>query len=95
MTSDKKLGTGTPTTSLSDVERSASVDLAAISTRTEAELHEFHYDAATLHNVAVINNAVEVCGMGRYQWQMFFTCGFGFFVDQVHEEMTLESGLFS
>lgn len=86
MTSDTKPGSCTPT-SVSDVEGSASYDLAAVSARAEAELHDFHYDAATLHNVAVINNAIEMCGMGRYQWQMFFTCGFGFFVDQVREEL--------
>lgn len=66
-----------------DVEKRGSADLGVVTSRTEAELHDFHYDAAALHNTAVVNNAIEICGMGRYQWQMFFTCGFGFFVDQV------------
>jgi hypothetical protein len=35
------------------------------------------------HNNVVFNQAIDSLGFGRYQWEMFFTCGFGFLVDQV------------
>lgn len=31
-----------------------------------------------------ISSAIETIGMGRYQWQLLFTCGFGYLVDQVY-----------
>jgi hypothetical protein len=40
-------------------------------------------DAATLHNHEVINKAIEAIGFGKFQWQLTFSCGFGFLVDQV------------
>lgn len=36
-------------------------------------------------NDAIIDDAIEVIGFGKYQWQLTFTCGFGFLVDQVCE----------
>ncbi|KAH7405625.1 sugar transporter [Phaeosphaeria sp. MPI-PUGE-AT-0046c] len=38
---------------------------------------------ATKHNLAVLNQTIESLGFGKYQWKMFFTCGFGFLVDQM------------
>ncbi|KAF2148108.1 putative sugar transporter [Myriangium duriaei CBS 260.36] len=32
---------------------------------------------------AAISRAIETIGMGRYQYQLLFTCGFGFIVDQM------------
>ncbi|KAM0546949.1 hypothetical protein ACHAPJ_010609 [Fusarium lateritium] len=40
-------------------------------------------DAATLHNHEVINKAIEAIGFGKFQWQLTFSCGFGFLVDQM------------
>lgn len=40
-------------------------------------------NAATLHNHEVINKAIEAIGFGKFQWQLAFSCGFGFLVDQV------------
>lgn len=34
-------------------------------------------------NDETISRAIEGLGFGRYQWQMFLTCGFGFMLDQV------------
>ncbi|KAF9883609.1 hypothetical protein FE257_003116 [Aspergillus nanangensis] len=33
-------------------------------------------------NQALIHNAIERIGMGRYQWQLMVSCGFGFIADQ-------------
>lgn len=35
-------------------------------------------------NQLVVDQAIDTVGMGRYQWQLLFSCGFGFLVDQVH-----------
>ena len=34
-------------------------------------------------NEVVVDQAIDAIGMGRYQWQLLFSCGFGFLVDQV------------
>lgn len=34
-------------------------------------------------NNALVAEAIEAIGFGKYQWQLTFTCGFGFLVDQV------------
>lgn len=49
----------------------------------------------------VINLAIQDIGMGRYQWQLFILCGFGWFADKyvfltllvvIDANMTLVSG---
>ncbi|KAE8361094.1 major facilitator superfamily domain-containing protein [Aspergillus caelatus] len=34
-------------------------------------------------NQLAINHAIEAIGMGRYQWQLMVSCGFGFIADQM------------
>lgn len=34
-------------------------------------------------NLALVAEAIEAIGFGKYQWQLTLTCGFGFLVDQV------------
>ncbi|KAF8311953.1 MFS general substrate transporter [Clavulina sp. PMI_390] len=38
---------------------------------------------AFIAKVAVLNNAIKECGMGRYQWELFITAGFGWFADNI------------
>lgn len=35
-----------------------------------------------LGKAKVINRALQDIGMGRYQWQLFFLCGFGWTADK-------------
>jgi hypothetical protein len=35
-----------------------------------------------LGKAKVINSALMDIGMGRYQWQLFFLCGFGWLADK-------------
>lgn len=35
------------------------------------------------NNEQVVSQAIEAIGMGRYQWSLAASCGFGFLVDQV------------
>lgn len=41
-------------------------------------------DPATMHNDEVITQAIQAIGFGKFQWQLTFSCGFGFLVDQVN-----------
>jgi hypothetical protein len=34
-------------------------------------------------NEQIVSQAIESIGMGRYQWSLAASCGFGFLVDQV------------
>ncbi|KAL4748347.1 hypothetical protein BDW72DRAFT_214851 [Aspergillus terricola var. indicus] len=38
---------------------------------------------ALVSNQLVVDQAIDAIGMGRYQWQLLFSCGFGFLVDQM------------
>ncbi|KLO95346.1 related to synaptic vesicle transporter SV2 (major facilitator superfamily) [Fusarium fujikuroi] len=40
-------------------------------------------DPTTLHNDEVITQAIQAIGFGKFQWQLTFSCGFGFLVDQM------------
>ncbi|KPV73157.1 uncharacterized protein RHOBADRAFT_46262 [Rhodotorula graminis WP1] len=40
-------------------------------------------DAVFLAKVQVINRGLADCGFGRYQWQLFFSAGFGWFADNI------------
>lgn len=46
--------------------------------------HLSHAEGEVEHiNLAIVTEAIEAIGFGKYQWQLTFTCGFGFLVDQV------------
>jgi hypothetical protein len=38
---------------------------------------------AFMAKVAVLNKAMNELGMGRYQWELFFTSGFGWMADNI------------
>lgn len=40
---------------------------------------------AFMAKVAVLNSAMNELGMGRYQWELFFTSGFGWMADNICE----------
>ncbi|GAA5913564.1 hypothetical protein JCM5296_001425 [Sporobolomyces johnsonii] len=52
-------------------------------TALEAKAAEEGIDAIFLAKVGVINEALAQCGMGRYQWQLFISAGFGWFADNI------------
>lgn len=41
-------------------------------------------------NMLVVHHAIESIGMGKYQWQLLTTCGFGFLIDQVCPHFTFD-----
>lgn len=45
-------------------------------------LEGFYADEWMLVKSLLINKAVQDIGMGRYNWQLFILCGFGWFADK-------------
>lgn len=39
----------------------------------------------------VINKAIQDIGMGRYNWQLFVLCGFGWFADKYVPNLQIRS----
>jgi len=44
------------------------------------------YADAPNPNHVIVDHAIEAIGMGRYQWYLTISCGFGFVVDQVSKK---------
>lgn len=46
-------------------------------------------DTLSPHQVkmGLVSDAIETCGMGRYQWRIFFLCGFGYMLDLMWPQM--------
>lgn len=40
---------------------------------------------------ALVNHAVQVIGMGKYQWALFLLAGYGWMCDQVRSSAALET----
>lgn len=40
----------------------------------------------------LINKAIGDIGMGRYNWQLFFLCGFGWFADNLWIQVRTSPG---
>ncbi|CAG7919289.1 unnamed protein product [Penicillium olsonii] len=49
----------------------------------ESDLATASHDTAYDRKAKVINRALQDIGMGRYQWQLFFLCGFGWTADNL------------
>ncbi|KAJ7240861.1 MFS general substrate transporter [Mycena haematopus] len=45
--------------------------------------HEEGIKPIFLAKVRVLNEAIAECGLGRYQWELFFSAGFGWFADNI------------
>ncbi|KAI5819596.1 membrane transporter [Pyronema omphalodes] len=44
-------------------------------------------DSTYAQKASAINKAIQEIGMGRYQWGLFFTCGFGWFMDSLWQSI--------
>lgn len=58
-------------------------ELTNIPSVSEGQIDQKVSDSLPSSNVILIQDAIESIGMGRYQWQLMVSCGFGFVVDQV------------
>ncbi|KAJ5863697.1 uncharacterized protein N7529_005613 [Penicillium soppii] len=57
--------------------------LEALRAEIEADLATASHDSTYDRKAKVINRALQDIGMGRYQWQLFFLCGFGWTADNL------------
>lgn len=62
---------------------STSLTLEALRTEVESDVAASGHDSAYDRKSKVINRAIQDIGMGRYQWQLFFLCGFGWTADNL------------
>ncbi|KAI0170360.1 sugar transporter [Pestalotiopsis sp. NC0098] len=56
-------------------------ELAKMASRADGETEVLQHLSS--QNTAIINGLIEEIGFGRYQWNLFVTCGFGFMLDQM------------
>ncbi|CAI7604279.1 unnamed protein product [Penicillium bialowiezense] len=57
--------------------------LEGLRAEIESDLATASHDSAYDRKAKVINRALQDIGMGRYQWQLFFLCGFGWTADNL------------
>lgn len=60
-----------------------SLELKRIQSFSQGEIIREHAISPADSYENQIQDAIEAIGMGRYQWQLMVSCGFGFVVDQV------------
>jgi hypothetical protein len=53
------------------------------SVREYKSLHFDGLDPVFENQARLVNHAVQVIGMGKYQWALFGLCGYGWLCDQV------------
>lgn len=63
-------------------QESSSIPASLTASHTESQVFSEPNDIIH-HNTAVYNHAIEGLGFGRYQYDLFLTCVFGFLADQV------------
>jgi len=62
---------------------SAVTNLEALRAEIDADVSASGHDSAYDRKSKVVNKALIDIGMGRYQWELFFLCGFGWFADNL------------
>ncbi|TKA56132.1 hypothetical protein B0A53_01422 [Rhodotorula sp. CCFEE 5036] len=65
-----------------DVEKDGDVQILAASINESLAAAE-GIDVQFMAKAGVINGALEECGMGRFQWELFCSAGFGYFSDNI------------
>jgi hypothetical protein len=50
-------------------------------------------DSVFVEQAALVNHAVQVIGMGKYQWGLFILAGYGWMCDQVESSIPQGSNL--
>lgn len=67
------------------IEKSGSngelLTVAQLKDEIEADIASSGHDSAYDRKAKVINKAIQDIGMGRYQWELFCLCGFGWLAD--------------
>lgn len=72
-------------TSDEDNSQSGVLTLESLRAEIRADIATSGHDSAYDRKSKVANKAIQDIGMGRYQWQLFVLCGFGWFADNLCE----------
>ncbi|KAJ5723946.1 hypothetical protein N7488_001981 [Penicillium malachiteum] len=64
-------------------DTSSHLTIEIIRAEVDAEMASSGLDSVYDRKAMVINRALQDIGMGRYQWQLFFLCGFGWMADNL------------
>lgn len=59
--------------------------IEALRAEIDADVSASGHDSAYDRKSKVVNKALIDIGMGRYQWELFVLCGFGWFADNLCE----------
>lgn len=82
--STKSAEAGIPTDASSDTSQQAGIlTLESLKAEIEADVAAGGHNTAYDRKSKVINKAIQDIGMGRYQWQLFVLCGFGWLADNL------------
>lgn len=73
-----------PPTSLKG-KAAGNADTESLNSDITLAAQEEGIDPAFYAKVQVLNRALAEIGMGRYQWELFFSGGFGWFADNICE----------
>lgn len=57
--------------------------LESLRSEVDADVSASGHDSAYDRKSKVVNKAIQDIGMGRYQWELFVLCGFGWFADNL------------
>ncbi|KAJ6021877.1 Major facilitator superfamily domain general substrate transporter [Penicillium herquei] len=64
-------------------DTSSHLTIEIIRAEVDAEMSSSGLNSVYDRKAMVINRALQDIGMGRYQWQLFFLCGFGWMADNL------------
>ncbi|EAS33477.2 sugar transporter [Coccidioides immitis RS] len=69
--------------SIQTSQAGTSLTLEALKAEVESDVAASGHDTAYDRKSKVINRAIQDIGMGRYQWELFVLCGFGWTADNL------------
>ncbi|RHZ74868.1 hypothetical protein CDV55_102561 [Aspergillus turcosus] len=69
--------------SAASIPECSHLTIEALRAEIESDVAASGYDSAYDRKSKVINRAIQDIGMGRYQWELFCLCGFGWLADNL------------
>jgi len=82
--SDKAAEAGVPDDASSQASHQAGVlTVESLKAQVDDDIIAIGHDTAYDRKAIVINKAIQDIGMGRYQWELFVLCGFGWLADNI------------
>lgn len=78
-----RAGSNSSLTKTSSEESDSITTLESLRAEVDADVSASGHDSAYDRKSKVVNKAIQDIGMGRYQWELFVLCGFGWFADNL------------